>query len=155
MTEPLAGFRTEADAQRAVERLVAAGVPRAAIRVESRDGSPTPLVKVTGAHRAALISGLVGTALGVAAGLVVTVGGLDDPLLAFLAGPTPFLAALKGGVGGAGVGTLFGYILGLGFWGDDGETGPLESTTVSLHVEDPALRDRARAALGSGGATAR
>lgn len=80
-----------------------------------------PLVKVTGAHKAALVLGILGALLGMAAGLIVVLADIREPLLAFF-GTDPLGAALRGAVGGAGVGTLFGYILGLGYWGDDGET---------------------------------
>ena len=153
MSDLNAAFPTLEAAEEAVERLKRTGVPAHSITIQRpSDREDVPIVRVTGAHRIALYAGGGCAVAGMVVGIVVGLGILTHPLLGFL-GPGPAAGALKGLIGGAGFGTLFGYILGMGLWEDDGELPAGREESVLVFVRDAVDGTEIRSVLEAAGAT--
>ena len=121
--ELAAAFPSEDAARDAVAALTEAGIPRHLIEVRAgdlEDQVGPPVATVTGAHRVALICAIVAGGVSALLAVLMVSGVLPSRGFEFL-GTSPLGAALRGAVAGAGAGALFGYILGMGMWEDDGE----------------------------------
>jgi hypothetical protein len=136
--EHRATYPDDSSAERAIEELVASGIPRKAIQKVPQDVEAIvgpPVSNLTGAHRRAIGFGVAGAVLGGIVAVLVAIGVIAEPVLSLL-GTDPVMAALKGLVGGGAIGVLFGYILGMGEWEDVGEPSPeaTDLTGVELRV---------------------
>ncbi|MEZ4416490.1 MAG: hypothetical protein R3E10_12155 [Gemmatimonadota bacterium] len=152
-----ATYRDPLRADAALGALEAAGVPRERVAVETARFDltpPTSLANATGAPNFALLGAAVGGALGGIVGLSVSLGWIPVANPGLL-GTVWFAALARGIIGGGGLGLIVGFVLGLGFWGEeeDASDGRAELTTVTLlTVSDPAWVARARRVLWKTGA---
>jgi hypothetical protein len=132
--EHRAAYPDESSAERAIEALVANGVPRHAIEKDPQEVEAIvgpPVSNLTGAHRRAIGFGVAGAVLGGIVAVLVSIGVIAEPVLSLL-GTNPAMAAVRGVVGGGAIGVLFGYILGMGEWEDVGEPSPEATDLIGV-----------------------
>jgi hypothetical protein len=110
----------------------------------------------TKAPEGAVVGVSAGGAIGGTIGLLAGIGALAIPGLGPFIAAGPIMAALSGAAAGAAVGGITGALVGMGI--PELEAKQYESKVaggnilLSVHVEDSAQRDRAKALLESGGA---
>jgi hypothetical protein len=135
-----ATFQRQDQADRAVEALGRAGYPPEHIR--SIGGEPPPrteaVTRLTWADPGATLAGIIGGVGGAVIAALMAIDVVPDLGLG-LRGAPMLGAAIRGGVIGAAMGALFGFILGMGIWDTDGElssTGSSGGYEVQVEVPD-------------------
>ncbi|HKP59025.1 MAG TPA: DUF3341 domain-containing protein [Polyangiales bacterium] len=148
-----------AQAERLVDTLQSAGVPRYEISALFPDSAGTrdfALEKNTKAPEGAAAGVSAGGAIGGTIGLLAGIGALAIPGLGPFIAAGPIMAALSGAAAGAAIGGLTGALIGMGI--PELEARAYEGKVrdghilLSVHVDDNEQRDRVKMLLERAGA---
>jgi uncharacterized protein (TIGR02271 family) len=105
-------FENFSDAQRAVERMINAGIDRDQISIIGRD-SERDRERITPEHTSGAGKGAgIGAAVGGIGGLIAGIAGLAIPGIGPILAAGPLAAAIGGALGGAGLGAAAGGLIG-------------------------------------------
>jgi hypothetical protein len=150
---------TQADAERVVAELSAAGFPTqniSALFPDKRGTRDFAHEQNTKAPEGAIAGASAGGAFGGTLGLLAGIGALAIPGLGPFIAAGPIMAALSGAAAGAAVGGVTGALIGLGIPEIEAKQyeGKIRDGNIllSVHVDDSDQRRRAREILKAGGA---
>ena len=113
MANVIGVFDNSTEAQRAVERMISAGMDRDQISIVGRDSDHESEPHTTKEHTSGAGKGAgIGAALGGVGGLIAGIAGLAIPGIGPILAAGPIAAAIGGALGGAGLGAAAGGLIG-------------------------------------------